>query len=499
MRHRFDSFELDWDNRQLWRGDTPIPVEPKVLQFLNLMLESRGRLVTRDEIERALWPSTSVGQNALSRIVKQARKTIGDHGGEPRLILTRRCHGYLFTADVETLTNACRSRRAASSHVHAQSQSRVDDTSQDTTTLEPRNMGRAIRIEWILPELRETILERPGAIVFGRQSSCDQVLDGLGVSRRHAQCGFQGPIAIVRDLASRNGTYVNGQLVNVAPLVANDVIRIGSWLGIVRSHSSRHRDDFRQLASNYWGRTELMGLLQTAMHVVANEGTLHLCGEPGVGKSALAAAIARRIDADAEPVTLRCHTSMQPRSRSGECQQVDDVTAMTSAMTSCSRRIVIFDNVECLDAERGSRLTEQLLVLKAEGRLPTIITTSRLSLAEFSGVRYPPPPVSVPLNGGELSIPPLRERRGDIFGLLAAFCAEQKLPCCKLSAHAGEDFLMYPWPTNTAELRRAADDLLMIGAEKARIDVHDLPPKIRGVAASGAVAFGVRGVHWANL
>lgn len=48
---------------------------------------------------------------------------------------------------------------------------------------------------------------------IGRDSSCDWQTDFLIVSRRHAAIVVSGPKVLVRDLGSRNGTFVNGRVV----------------------------------------------------------------------------------------------------------------------------------------------------------------------------------------------------------------------------------------------------------------------------------------------
>lgn len=67
-------------------------------------------------------------------------------------------------------------------------------------------------------------------MVFGRDPSCDQVLDYPMISSRHARLYRKGEQIFVEDLGSSNGTYVNGQriarLVGIKP---GDVIGLGSY------------------------------------------------------------------------------------------------------------------------------------------------------------------------------------------------------------------------------------------------------------------------------
>ncbi|UJA19036.1 FHA domain-containing protein [Thermoleophilia bacterium SCSIO 60948] len=68
-----------------------------------------------------------------------------------------------------------------------------------------------------------------GDLVLGREaSSVDVLIDDKGVSRRHASVMVEGATAVLRDLDSSNGTYVNGEMVD-APrrLRSGDVIQVG--------------------------------------------------------------------------------------------------------------------------------------------------------------------------------------------------------------------------------------------------------------------------------
>lgn len=63
--------------------------------------------------------------------------------------------------------------------------------------------------------------------VMGRGSECDLVLQGKGVSRRHAEIIFQSGRFVVNDLESLNGLKVNGYKVARVILEENDVVKLG--------------------------------------------------------------------------------------------------------------------------------------------------------------------------------------------------------------------------------------------------------------------------------
>ena len=75
-----------------------------------------------------------------------------------------------------------------------------------------------------------------GEATVGRDPSQPIALDDDQVSRRHASFSVSGGVATVTDLGSRNGTYVNGQVVHGArPLVPGDRVRMGLTVLELRS------------------------------------------------------------------------------------------------------------------------------------------------------------------------------------------------------------------------------------------------------------------------
>lgn len=76
--------------------------------------------------------------------------------------------------------------------------------------------------------VRQEQLTLPG-ILIGRRSMNDLVLDDLTVSGQHAEIISKADEFEVRDLGSRNGTYVDGQLITSAPLKAGSVIQTGIY------------------------------------------------------------------------------------------------------------------------------------------------------------------------------------------------------------------------------------------------------------------------------
>lgn len=74
--------------------------------------------------------------------------------------------------------------------------------------------------------LRQVNIRRP-ITTIGRDPTCGVHIDSLGVSRHHAAIRWTGDRFIVRDMASRNGTYVNKARVVERALKNGDAIGVG--------------------------------------------------------------------------------------------------------------------------------------------------------------------------------------------------------------------------------------------------------------------------------
>jgi Tol biopolymer transport system component/DNA-binding winged helix-turn-helix (wHTH) protein len=96
--YRFGDVEVDAEAFQARRAGVPVPLEPKALELLLLLVRSEGRLVTKAALLQAVWPGTFVTESALTRLVAQLRKGLGDDVQGERYIETVPTRGYRFVA-----------------------------------------------------------------------------------------------------------------------------------------------------------------------------------------------------------------------------------------------------------------------------------------------------------------------------------------------------------------------------------------------------------------
>jgi len=101
---RFGPFELDDGSGDLLRDGQPVPLQPKPLALLRLLVIERDRIVPTEEILAALWPDTRVSGSSLPRAASHARRAIGDTH-EAGILRSYPRRGYRFCAEVIALDN----------------------------------------------------------------------------------------------------------------------------------------------------------------------------------------------------------------------------------------------------------------------------------------------------------------------------------------------------------------------------------------------------------
>jgi Tol biopolymer transport system component/DNA-binding winged helix-turn-helix (wHTH) protein len=92
--YRWDDFVLDLDDFRLEHKGAPLALEPKAFNLLAFLVQRSGRLVTKQELFEAVWPDTAVTDHALTRVVAQLRRALGDEAREARYIETVPTRGY---------------------------------------------------------------------------------------------------------------------------------------------------------------------------------------------------------------------------------------------------------------------------------------------------------------------------------------------------------------------------------------------------------------------
>jgi len=103
---RFSVFELDMETGELRRNGSKVHLQEQPLLVLVSLLERPGKVATRDELRKKLWPSDTFVDfdHGLNAAVKRLRDALGDSEDRPIFVETVARRGYRFIGHVEALT-----------------------------------------------------------------------------------------------------------------------------------------------------------------------------------------------------------------------------------------------------------------------------------------------------------------------------------------------------------------------------------------------------------
>lgn len=301
------------------------------------------------------------------------------------------------------------------------------------------------------------------AYVLGSDDACDIRLNDPFVSARHAEIVLadDGAGYFVRDLDSRNGTFVNGTRVSSAPLFAGCALRLGrSSLAWKEACSS-----IEELPGDCVAADEKMRELLTAVRRVAASGLpVLLLGETGTGKDVIARLLHRWSARGRSP-----YVAVNGASTGGTLVESElfghrkgaytgAETARLGALRSAHGGTLFLDEVADIPPSAQVKLLRALEAgeVKALGsdhaeradfRLVSATSQDLEQKIEDGSFRAD---LYFRLAGYVLRVPPLRERSADILAISKAYLAEAGMD---LDTEAEGRLLSYAWPGNVRELK----------------------------------------------
>jgi DNA-binding winged helix-turn-helix (wHTH) protein/TolB-like protein/Flp pilus assembly protein TadD len=102
LLYEFGPFVLDTVQHVLLRDLRPVAVTPKTYDALLVLVKNSGRMLTKEELMKAVWPDSFVEESNLTQQISTIRKTLGESPGEDLYIVTVAGRGYRFAAPVNT-------------------------------------------------------------------------------------------------------------------------------------------------------------------------------------------------------------------------------------------------------------------------------------------------------------------------------------------------------------------------------------------------------------
>jgi DNA-binding winged helix-turn-helix (wHTH) protein/TolB-like protein len=101
---RFGPFVLNAETFRLESARGDATLSPRATDLLLMFVRQPARLFTKEEIFQRLWPDVAVTDNALTQLVSEIRRVLGDTPGSARYVQTLSRRGYRFVAPVAVVS-----------------------------------------------------------------------------------------------------------------------------------------------------------------------------------------------------------------------------------------------------------------------------------------------------------------------------------------------------------------------------------------------------------
>src|SRR5258705_5009240 len=101
--YQFGPFVADCRKRLLWRENVVIPLTPKAFEILATLIETRGRVIEKDELVTRVWGHVAVEDATLARHISTLRRTLDERPEQHIYIVTVPGRGYEVVAGITEL------------------------------------------------------------------------------------------------------------------------------------------------------------------------------------------------------------------------------------------------------------------------------------------------------------------------------------------------------------------------------------------------------------
>lgn len=330
------------------------------------------------------------------------------------------------------------------------------------------------------PELRVTVPLALAPVVVGSDPSADVVLRDERASRRHCELSLTDQGIVIRDLRSKNGTFVRGVRIREALLPVGEVAQLGDSQLSVHVSGPPTRIELASAASfgDALGATVAMRALFAKLErAAASDETVLLIGESGTGKELLASAIHARSPRREEPFVVFDCSSVAENLIEAELfghekgSFTGAVSDRAGLLESSTGGTVFIDEIGELPLHLQPTLlraieSRQLRRVGGNQWLPfdaRIVAATHRDLRALVADGKFRQDLYYRLCVVDVTIPPLRERKQDIPLLVERLLASLVPPRMLDDLPPGSlDLLQaHDWPGNVRELRNTVTRLVL--------------------------------------
>jgi transcriptional regulator with PAS, ATPase and Fis domain len=321
-------------------------------------------------------------------------------------------------------------------------------------------------------------------LVVGRAEECafPGAFDGPRVSRRHAELASDGARIELRDLDSRNGTFVNGGRVAAASLAPGDVLRVGHVVLLVGRAPQSWSDAPSPVLV---GASFALAQVKRQIVAAAASPIVTLVGETGVGKELVARSVHERSGRTGAFAAVNCaaiadgvlHSELFGHA-SGAFSGAQ--SAHDGLVAQAARGTLFLDEISAASAAFQASL---LRLMETGDYRPVGASSPRQADVRFVAALQPG--VGALIDEGRfrrdlwsrlarwlINVPPLRQRLEDVPLLARHFARQAAGREVAISPELAVALLRYPWPGNVRELRAFIERSVAMEQPEGELRLH---------------------------
>ncbi len=326
-----------------------------------------------------------------------------------------------------------------------------------------------------------TVPVTAAGVVVGKDPTCDAFLEDPFVSSRHARISALAGRWILQDLDSTNGTFISGARVGRAELPLGVAVQVGDSELVLEAREAPEpprAETFEGMISRDPAMRQVFDLVE---RVGASDAAATILGETGTGKELVARALhARSSRKDGPFVPVNCSAIAESLIESelfghekGAFSGADRMRK--GAFEEADRGTIFLDEIGELPVDLQPKLLRVLELgeVKRVGASRPIQVNVRIVAATHRDLR-------AAVRAGKfredlfyrlcvvpITVPPLRQRRGDVLALAETFLARAapRGLAVRWSPEALQELEAYDWPGNVRQLKNVVQRALLFRGE----------------------------------
>jgi DNA-binding NtrC family response regulator len=340
------------------------------------------------------------------------------------------------------------------------------------------------------------------SIQIGSEASCDLVVDDAAVSRRHLRASWLGRCLVAEDLGSRNGSFVGDVRFQRVEVGLGGLVRIGhSVLKVLPCEEildpvESERGGYSALVGDAPAMRKLFTMIEA---VAPAQAPVLIEGETGTGKELVAEELHRRSPRRDRPfVVLDCGAASRELIEStlfghergaftgavearrglfaeadGGTVFLDEISELQPGLQPALLRVVDRGEIRPVGASTYQRVDVRIIAACNQS------LAAQVAAGRFREDLY------YRLSVVRLSLPPLRERRGDIPTLIRHLLCRLGRPDVRVDDALMERLAAHTWGGNVRELRNIIESAAVLLGPEALLGPEHVPELADGPGPGG--------------